>query len=126
KTPVKIVTYGNNMGKGYAVRMGMLAGKSDYILFFDADMSTPLVELKKLMPHINKGTDVIIGTRKNGHSTVVKHQPLYRELLGKGFTRITQIAMNTKITDFTCGFKCFSKNATKTIFTRAIITGWGY
>src|SRR5437762_432977 len=39
---VNIVTYKINQGKGYAIRRGMLESKSDYTLFFDADMSTPL------------------------------------------------------------------------------------
>jgi dolichyl-phosphate beta-glucosyltransferase len=74
KTKVKLITYKQNMGKGHAIRKGMLASKSDYTLFFDADMSTPLSELKRFIPGMQKGLDVVIGTRKNGHSTVVVHR----------------------------------------------------
>lgn len=126
KIKVKLVSYKQNMGKGYAIRKGMLASKSDYTLFFDADMSTPLSELKKFVPGMQKGLDVVIGTRKNGHSTVVVHQPLYRELLGKCFTLLSQVILNTWVTDFTCGFKAFSKEATQAIFPVAAINRWGY
>jgi dolichyl-phosphate beta-glucosyltransferase len=126
--PITVVSYGKNAGKGNAIRLGMLEtlSKSDYALFFDADMSTPLTELSKFLPQFNKGVNVVVGTRKNGHSTVIKHQPLYREVLGKVFTKITQISLNCYVTDFTCGFKAFSQKSVKKIFSNAKINGWGY
>jgi dolichyl-phosphate beta-glucosyltransferase len=126
KVPVTVISYKQNAGKGNAVRLGMLESKSDYTLFFDADMSTPLSEINKFLPKIKDGVNVVVGTRKNGHSTVIEHQPLYRELLGKAFTKITQISLATDVTDFTCGFKAFSKKATNKIFSKAKIDGWGY
>ena len=125
-TKVKLVTYAKNQGKGYAVKQGMLAASGDYTLFFDADMSTPLSELKKFVPFIKNNTDVIIGTRKNGHSTVIIHQPRLRELLGKGFTLMTKTILKLNVTDFTCGFKAFSKEAKNQIFAKSIIKRWGY
>jgi len=126
KAKIEVISYPINRGKGYAVKQGMLASDSDYTLFFDADMSTPLSEFSKLMPHIQKQVDVLVGTRKNGHSTVVKHQPLYRELLGRGFTLISQLILNTWVTDFTCGFKAFSRTAKNEIFPLAQIERWSY
>lgn len=123
---VKIISYKVNKGKGNAIRQGMLASSSDYTLFFDADISTPLSELEKFVPFIKKGIDVIVGTRKNGESTVIKHQPRYRELLGQGFTSLTRFVLQLDVTDFTCGFKAFSKRAKDTIFQKAKINGWGY
>ncbi len=126
KTTVKIISYVQNKGKGYAIKQGMLASKADYTLFFDADISTPLSEIKKFVPFINNGVDVIVGTRKNGESTVIKHQPLYRELLGKAFTRFTQLILGLDVTDFTCGFKAFSKQSLLPIFSKSRINRWGY
>ena len=34
---IRIESYGNNRGKGYAVRYGMLRAQGDYSLFIDAD-----------------------------------------------------------------------------------------
>jgi glycosyltransferase involved in cell wall biosynthesis len=126
RAKIKLISYSQNQGKGYAVKQGMLASNADYSLFFDADMSTPLSELEKFIPFIKKGTDAIIGTRKNGKSTVLVHQSKIRELLGKGFTLITQKILNLKTTDFTCGFKAFSKNAGSQIFKKSTIKRWGY
>ncbi|MFA5828635.1 MAG: glycosyltransferase [Candidatus Shapirobacteria bacterium] len=126
KFPKKIVSYPKNMGKGFAIKQGFLAATSDYALFFDADMSTPLSEIKKFIPFISANTSVILGTRKNGHSTVIKHQPWLRENLGKCFTLLSRIILNTNVTDFTCGFKAFSKPAYQTIGRLMTIPRWGF
>lgn len=123
---VNIISYQPNKGKGHAIRTGMLASTSDYTLFFDADMATPLSEFKKFIPFIKQGKPVIIGTRKNGESTVVKHQPFYRENMGKVFTLLANIILNTWVTDFTCGFKAFSYQAKEDIFQKSRVNGWGY
>lgn len=123
---VKLISYPKNMGKGYAIRQGMAASTSDYTLFFDADMSTPLSEIEKFVPQMKNDRGVIIGTRKNGKSTVIRHQPLYRELLGKGFTHMTNMLFQTSFTDFTCGFKAFSRSAKDAIFGHAVVNRWAY
>lgn len=126
KAKIQIISYPLNKGKGYAVRTGLRASTSDYTLVFDADMSTSLTEFKKFLPFMKKNIDVIIGTRKNGHSTIIKHQPWYREQLGRGFTFLSNVVLNTWVTDFTCGFKAFSQVAKEAICERATINRWGY
>lgn len=122
----RLITYPKNRGKGYAVRQGMLASRSEYTLFMDADISTPLSEIEKFLPFMEAGRDVIIGTRKNGHSTVTIHQPWLRENMGKIFTLISRIILRVNITDFTCGFKMFKFIAKQAVFSRAKINHWGY
>ena len=93
--PVQVLTYKENRGKGYAIKTGMSYSDSDYTLFFDADMATPLSELEKFVPFMRDNRPVIVGTRKNGESTVIDHQPLFRELMGKVFTLLSQLILNT-------------------------------
>lgn len=126
ETKVEIYSYKPNKGKGYAIKVGMLVSKSDYTLFFDADIPTPISEFKKFLPFIEKGVPVIIGTRKNGEPTVVVPQPFYRQVLGRGFTLLSNLLLNTWVTDFTCGFKVFSKDAKEAIFNRSFVNGWAY
>ncbi len=126
KYNIQIISYNKNRGKGYAVRQGMLRAPSDYNLFFDADMSVPLTEIRKFLPFMKRGADVVVGTRKNSESTVVRHQPLYREILGKGFTFLAHLLIGVVVTDFTCGFKAFSRKSTRALFGKSKINGWGY
>jgi len=126
KAKIKIISYKQNKGKGFAVRTGLLASKSDYGLFFDVDMSTPLDEFTKFLPYINKKYHIICGTRKNGKSTVVRHQALYREVLGKGFTKLSNTILGTDFKDFTCGFKAYSQHTIQTLVSNSRINGWGF
>lgn len=104
----------------------MLSSKGDFALLCDADMSTPFSELKKMIPNMHEEYDIVIGTRKNGKSTVIIHQPKVRELLGKGFTYFTQMTLMLPVTDFTCGFKLFSRPTIDSIFGKTIVNRWGY
>lgn len=122
----KVVSYLANRGKGYAVRMGMKQSTSDYTLLMDADMATCPEEISKFLPFMKQGVDMIIGTRKNSHSTVTVHQPWIRENMGKVFTKLSQLMLGVKVTDFTCGFKAFSQRSKDEIFSRARINRWGY
>ncbi|KKT36235.1 MAG: Glycosyl transferase, group 2 family [Candidatus Collierbacteria bacterium GW2011_GWF2_44_15] len=126
KFPKKIISYRHNLGKGYAVKRGMLASKSEFTLLTDADIATPLTEIDKFLPYIKAGLDVIIGTRKNGRSTVTVHQPFIRENMGKVFTALSRLILGVNVTDFTCGFKVFKKGAREAIFKRALVNRWGY
>ncbi len=126
KHPISLISYSQNKGKGYAVKIGMMNTASDYSLLCDADMSTPFSELKQFIPFIKQNADVVIGTRKNGKSTVIVHQPWLRENMGKIFTYFTKTILRINITDFTCGFKLFSEKAVEVIFPKSIINRWGY
>lgn len=123
---VVIVSLHENSGKGAAIRKGMKLVDSNYGLFFDADISTPLEEVKNFVADMRGGVDVIVGTRKNGKSTVLKHQPIYREYLGKVFTRVSQLMFGIPVSDVTCGFKAYSKEAINQIFDKAFIDGWAF
>lgn len=123
---IKLVSFASNRGKGYAVKAGMQKARGDYLLLIDVDMSTPFAELKKFTEYVNRGDEVIVGTRKNGHSTVVVAQPIYRQIMGKAFTYIAQLALGVKVSDFTCGFKLFSKSAYQSVAPLMSIDRWGY
>lgn len=125
KDQFEIVSYATNQGKGYAVKEGMLFARGQYRLFLDLDLSTPIEEIDILRPQLTKA-DVIIGTRKTKGSTVVVHQPWLRENLGKGFTFLSQVLLGLNISDFTCGFKCFSAEAAQKVFSHALIYRWGF
>lgn len=125
KLKLKIFSYPKNHGKGYAIKTGMKAASGDFLLFTDVDLSTPLDQFQNFLPFLDK-FDVIIGTRKNSQAKLIKRQPILRELLGKFFTFISQKTLSVDVSDFTCGFKCFSKRAAKEIFSRALIERWGF
>lgn len=121
----QLISYNKNRDKGFAIRSGMLAAGGEYRIFTDIDLSTPIEEFEKFMPNLKK-FDVIIGSRRKWGSNLKKRQPFIRETLGQGFTLLSQIVLDLNISDFTCGFKCFSKKAAEEIFKKQKIDRWGF
>jgi dolichyl-phosphate beta-glucosyltransferase len=115
-----------NRGKGHAVKVGMLAAEGQFVLFCDADLSTPPEELDKFWPWLDSGYEVVIGSRKMAGANVSRRQPLWRESLGKGFTWLTNVIAAPGISDVTCGFKCFTHQAAQTLFSLSLIDDWSF
>ena len=123
---VHLESYGENRGKGYAVRHGMTVARGDYRLFSDADGSTPIEELDKVWPRFDDGADVAIGSRALPESNVETHQPWYRENMGRVFNGIVRVMRLTRFHDTQCGFKAFSRKAADIVFPRQTIDGFGF
>lgn len=121
----KLISYSTNVGKGYAIKMGMLTANGKYKLFMDIDLSTPMEEIDNFLPLLKK-FDIVIGSRKMKSSKVMIRQSIIREFLGKMFTSISQRILQMNISDFTCGFKCFNKDIADIIFSRQTINRWGF
>lgn len=118
---IKIMVNEENYGKGYSVKKGMLNAQGKYLLFSDADLSTPIEELDKLLFWIEKGYDIAIGSRSLKDSQVIVHQPFYREMMGKIFNKLVKIWCLSDFVDTQCGFKLFKKEVAKKIFTQTKI-----
>ena len=123
---VRVISLGKNLGKGAAVRKGMLSAIGEIRLFSDADFSTPVYELEKLLNHIHSGADICIGSRAMDRSMVKEHQPFYREFMGKTYNKIVQLLVFKGITDTQCGFKAFTRHAVEKIFSIAKINGFSF
>ncbi len=123
---IKVIQLGKNLGKGAAVRTGMLSAKGKITLFSDADFSTPLYEMQKLIKKIDDGADICIGSRALDRSYVKKHQPFYREFMGKIFNQFVQFLVFKGITDTQCGFKAFKKEIANKLFSLSKINGFSF
>ncbi len=121
----KLMSYSPNAGKGLAVKTGMLESTGKYRLFLDVDLSTPITELGKFLPHL-KHYDIVIGSRKLKSSQLVTRQSFVREHLGKVFTLLSQHILKMNNSDFTCGFKVFSEQSAVDVFSRQRINKWGF
>lgn len=121
-----LIAYQPNKGKGYAVRKGMLAAKGDVVLFMDADLATPLEETEKLLEHMHKGADIAIGSRPLKESNLEKHQPMWREALGRGANTLVRMMAVRGIHDTQCGFKAFTNKAAQDVFSRCKLNGFSF
>lgn len=123
--PFRLISYERNRGKGYAVREGALASTGGWILFFDIDLATPLEEFRHFLSFRDSRDDVIIGSRRLADSHIRKNESALRVALGSGFSLLSRFLVPA-VSDFTCGFKCFSRRAAMSIFPLARINRWAF
>lgn len=112
----------DHRGKGYTVRTGMLAAQGHIILFSDADLSTPIEDIEKLLPWFERGYDIVIGSREGVGAQRIK-EPFYRHLMGRVFNLIVKLLTVRGIEDTQCGFKAFRDDVAQDIFTRVQLYG---
>lgn len=123
--PYQLIRHSQNRGKGAAVRSGMLVAHGKYVVFSDIDMSTPLIELPKLLRAL-KTHDLAIGVRRHPDSVVSVHQPKLREFLGHIFTKITNLLVTPGIYDATCGFKAYRAEVARKLYSLSRIGRWAF
>jgi dolichyl-phosphate beta-glucosyltransferase len=125
---VRVLRNAKNRGKGGAVRRGMAAARGEWILFSDADLSTPIEEYEKLAAVLQRSPqiDVVVASRDIQGAQVARHQPFYRELMGKTFNLFVQGIVFRGIHDTQCGFKLFRRETARKIFLDMTIPGFGF
>jgi dolichyl-phosphate beta-glucosyltransferase len=115
-----------NRGKGYAVRRGMLAATGARRLMTDADLSTPIEVLPRLMAELDRGADVAIGSRAVAGARIEIHQPAYREAMGRVFNGLVLVLLLPGLHDTQCGFKLFTAGAAEAAFGRTRLDGFSF
>lgn len=103
-----------HMGKSGAVTAGVLRSSGEYVLFTDMDQATPIEELDHVLPHLEKGFDVVIGSRAQRRGS-----PLARRIVSRGAILLRKLIVGMNdILDTQCGFKVFRKDAAKVLFKK--------
>ena len=115
-----------NLGKGEAIRKGMLVADGRYLFFSDADLSVPIESLPSFLSRLESDADVAIGSRRTAGAVIEVHQPFYREQMGKVFTQLSSWILALPISDFTCGFKGFRREAARELFSRQRLKDWSF
>lgn len=123
---LKVIKNPINKGKGYSVKRGILASKGEVVLFSDADLSTPIEELDKMLLWINKGYDIVIGSRGLADSIIEAPQPWHRQTMGKLFNLLARLLVLDGFRDTQCGFKCFKRDAAVHIFSLQRLIGFTF
>lgn len=124
---LRLIGNKENHGKGFVVRQGMLAGQGKYRLFTDADNSTSIDQVEKILPYFKNGFDIVIGSRDVKGAVIANPQPCYRRVLGNIFNLLVQIIVGLwGIWDTQCGFKALTTKAVNDILPRCKINRWAF
>ena len=123
---VQLLANPGNRGKGYSVRNGILHAKGEFILFTDADLSSPIEEAPKLFQALKDGADIAIGSRWVRSELQTQRQSVTRQILGRLFNGFLRFFLRLKFNDTQCGFKALRQHSAKAIFPLQKIEGWGF
>ena len=123
---VRLISNRENRGKGYSVRHGMLEARGELALFTDADLSSPIEEVEKLLIAIEIGNDVAIGSRALDRSLIFGRQSRMREIAGMIFNGFVRIFTGLRLHDTQCGFKIFVRERSQIIFEQQRIERFGF
>jgi dolichyl-phosphate beta-glucosyltransferase len=123
---VRLVENPGNRGKGYAVRNGMLNARGEVVVFSDADLSSPIEEMPKLLAALAAGADIAIGSRWLRAELQTQRQSVLRQLLGRVFNLLLRIVLGLKFKDTQCGFKAFTRRSAQAILPLERIERWGF
>jgi dolichyl-phosphate beta-glucosyltransferase len=124
---IRVLRNPGNRGKGYSVRHGMQQAQGDWRLFTDADLSAPIEELDKLWRELQRqNAQIAIGSRALDRSLIGVHQPGFRESAGKVFNAVMRVVAGLPFADTQCGFKIFSAETARDIFSRQTLERFGF
>lgn len=124
---LQLLDHPTNRGKGFVVRSGMMRAKGDLRLFTDADNSTPINHLDRMLPYFDQGYSVVIGSiAAKGHTVASGSEPWWRRLFGKLGNLFIQIVAVPGINDTQRGFKILTAAAADKIFPKMKIDRFGF
>ena len=121
----RALSYDVNRGKGGAVKYGIENATGDYVLFMDADLSTDLSAIDKVVEEA-PNYDMIIGSRHAKDSVIKKKQPALRVFIGWCCRQIVNMKFHTKLKDTQCGFKAIRADIAKKIVEKQLIDKFAF
>lgn len=122
---VQALRLDRNRGKGAATRYGVLASRGRRVLLTDADLSSPIDDLAKLEAELEVAS-VVLGSRAIAGANITRHQPFYRELMGKTFNKLIKLGGVRGLNDTQCGFKLLDGEVARDIFARVTTESFAF
>lgn len=122
----RTIELGRNRGKGAAVKAGVLAARGRAIVFTDADLAYPAHLLLEVLAQIERGWDVVVGSRRHDDTNTLVRARRLRELGGRGINLLTHLVLLGSFHDTQCGLKGFRSDIGQIVFERTKIDGFAF
>lgn len=124
---LRVIDNPENHGKGYVVRQGLLEAKGEYRVFLDADGSTSITHMDRALELLEKGADVVVGSRDIEGAYIQVHQPRHREIMGSMGNWLIRIVLGLwSYPDTQCGFKVLKARAANAVASRMVVDRFGF
>lgn len=98
-------------GYGSALRGGIEAARSRYVIMGDSDDSYDFTELGNFVSKLDEGYDLVMGNRFRGGIRPGAMPPLHRLLGNPVLSWLGRLFFHCPVGDFQCGLRAFRKSA---------------
>jgi glycosyltransferase involved in cell wall biosynthesis len=106
---LRVVYHGTNRGYGAALRSGFSAATKELVFYTDGDGQYDVLELKKLLPVVQDGVDVV-----NGYK-ISRSDPWHRVVIGKVYLVLMRLLFQFRVRDVDCDFRLMRRSALETV-----------
>lgn len=122
---IKIVDYGDNHGKGFAIRYGAKFATGDLVAFIDADLNIHPRQILRLIEEMEKsGADIVVGSKRHGESKV--KYPLHRKILSEFYYYFVKILFGIPVRDTQVGLKLYKREIVEKIFPIVLVKKYAF
>jgi dolichyl-phosphate beta-glucosyltransferase len=123
---VVLVSHPRNLGKGGAVRSGVLAARGQYIVFTDSDLPFGLDPLAQTLAWLEEGADIVIGDRLHPESQAEIDVTPTRQLSSVVYTWMVSRLCGLDYPDTQCGYKGYRRDVAQDLFPRLEVTSFAF
>ncbi len=106
---LRLILHEGNHGYGAALQSGFRHAAKDMIFYTDGDAQYDVFELRKLLPVMQPGVDVVNGYKLS------RSDPLHRILLGRIYLFVTRLLFNFQVRDLDCDFRLLRRRVLDTV-----------
>jgi len=117
---VETISLERNMGKGFALKAGILATSGHVVIYADSGTCVPYGDALPWIRRIRDGgLEVAMASRRLEGTVISRDRPLKRRLLGRAFhlAAIALVGLPRRITDSQCGFKVYRGDVARGLYS---------
>ncbi len=123
----KYIGLGKNLGKGAAVRRGMLEAKGEFRIYTDADVPFHYSAIENFLYYLDfKEFHIVVGDRTLKDSEYFDEITTNRKIGSAIFTFIVGRFVTTGLFDTQCGLKGFRAEIAEDLFGKGRLTGFAF
>jgi len=122
-----VISAPRHLGKGAAVRSGILASQGEYVLFADSGMTVPFDNALRGLRLLQDGTcDLAHGSRELPESVILRDKDPDRKILSSLFRRLAILWLHvpSSLTDTQCGFKLYRGDVARRLYAACETEGF--
>jgi glycosyltransferase involved in cell wall biosynthesis/O-antigen/teichoic acid export membrane protein len=122
---VRVLAYERNVGKGYALRVGLAAARGRYVAYMDADGDIDPEGLGSFLTLVDLyDPDIVVASKRHPMSQI--DYPLVRRALSWTYHRLTRAMFRLNLRDTQTGFKLLRSDVLAAVLPRVRQRGYAF